>query len=829
MIWPFNNLKEPEILIKELENPDPAIKEQAFKDLKDHPDDHADELILKALKYYDETQKDLLLPLIDIAGARQIDGCIAVLKNIGKSDDFQIKETVIQALAGIPTQESLDALFLFLRDSDPAIKQLLHNIIIKDYGEEALGALLRAVPEDKKDPLYFEIVSIMEELDLFTRLKENFDHPDYRVKDFNFDSLSKFHRPDFIPLYLDFYGQATAERKNKIIEILSDYSPVELIPYFKQSFKRNIQEPVINLAERLVFGRFKQAKEEILNFAISISDNHYRTRIIKPLIQQLDPYVFFTAFKLLDDSVADIRKLAHEALKKIIKNTYTRLYSQNEPNKATLSKFYEQWERHISSLLKEKNLSPDKRKDIRRLFYCLAENKHHLIRPHLRDFFSNNFHETYFIIKDWDFDEQFELFKDIVTKDPSFASLLLTAAQGNLDENIWRIILKLITYLDEEDKEAFRKNLLSRNRSISLDKFIKDDDPSVRVAAIDFAAELKINGLIDLLKKSTNDPDCQVRLKALECLGRQNYPQIRDYLVEALSDPEEDVAFYALKELKQMLSPGKIAPYLARFINSSSKKIREFALKEIAEISKKRYKANFNNLKPEVRKLAAKVIQKIDNSFSDQIIQDLSSLDPQVRLQSARLLENIQIDENGKDALLAAMKDPSKLVRAAVVKTLGVLGDSNLIKQLVSFFNDPDLRVRANTIEAISSLGDRQAIQILLPFLEDSNNRIRANAVVGIKKIGNINIFPVLQKMLKDKNPNMQASALWAIGEVGDENYLNFLYPYLNNRNEMLRYNAVRSISRIKPEILRPYMVNLRKDPSKKIRKIIANLSYKVI
>ncbi len=829
MIWPFNNSKDPEILIKELENPDPAIREKAFKELKSHTEPEADRLILASIQAYDQLSHDILLPLIDIAGSRQIEEVLPVLKNILRLDDVQIKESALQALAAIPTQESLDILVPMLSSEDPAIKQTTYNLISEVFGKDSFGALIRAVPADKTQPLYFEIVALMEDLDLFTRLKENFDHPDYRVKDFNFDSLTKFHRPDFIPLYLEFYSQAAKNRKDQIIDILEEYTVQEILPFFKTLFGKNLNEANFQLAEHLIFGKFSAAKEEILAFAQSISENRYRSKVIVNLSKHLDPFIFLQAYDLLFDAVPDIRSHVFNALTGLIKSTWKRLNDKNEPNKPALSKLYEQWEKHITGNLRDKDLPEDRRKMARRIFYALAQNKHNIIRPFLREFFENNFQETYFVIKEWPFAEQFSLLADLVKADPSFATLLLTVTQGNPDEGLWRILLKIMPLLDSDDQAAFRRNLLNRNRSISLEPFVKDSDPAVRSAALEFASELKINGLVDLLKKSCKDPSPEVRLKALECLGQQNYPQTQELLVEALNDPEEDVAYFAILQLRDILGPTKIAPYLARFINSPADRIREFALKEIAEITKKRYKANFNNLNPEVRRLAAKVIQKIDQNFSDQIIEDLSSLDPQVRLQAARLLENIQIDAKGKDALLAAMKDPSKLVRAAVVKTLGVMGDSDLIKHLISFFNDPDPRVRANTIEAIASLGDRQAIQILLPFLDDGNNRIRANAIVGIRKIGQVNVVPVLQKMLADRNATMQASALWAMGEIGDENYLGFIYPFLNNRDEMLRFNAIRSIGRIKPEVLQPYLPNLRKDPSGKIRKLLTSLSYKVM
>jgi HEAT repeat protein len=685
------------------------------------------------------------------------------------------------------------------------------------------------VPADKSNPLYFEIVAIMEDLDLFSKLKETFMHPDYRVKEFNLENLIKFQRPDFVPLYLDFYQEAAKVQKEKIIDQLEEFSPVDLLPYFKKAFAKNLNDELFRLAEHLIFDKFADAKEEILDFTMAIKEDRFRKKALNMLLPKLDPFVLFKALEVLEDPLPDVKTQAFNEICLLIKKTFRRINDANEPNKAVLINLYNRFEKHVISMLQDKKAGNENYKSAKRLFYALARNRHGLIKPFLRSFFEQNFQETYFVIKEWPFAEQFSLFKELVEADPSFASLLLAVIQNNKDENLWRIVLKLLDSLDEEDRNAFRQGLLSRNRSISLQNFLNDSDATVRAAALELALELKSNNFIEISKKACKDPAPEVRLKALRCLTRQNYPQVQSYLVDALSDPDEPINFFALTSLKQILSPAKFAAHLARFLNSNNEQIRSFALKEIAELSKKKFKANFNNLNPEVRKLAAQVIQKIDQNFSEQIVADLSSLDPNTRLQAARLLENIQIDNKGKEALLAAMKDPSKLVRAAVVKTLGLMGDSNLIKNLISFFNDPDIRVKANTIEAIASLGDRQAMQILLPFLEDTNNRIRANAIVGIWKIGQINVIPVLQKMLAEKDPNMQASALWAFGEIGNYNFLNFIYPFLNNRNEMLRFNAVRSISRIKPEVLKPYMPQLRQDPSTKVRKLVSGLSHKVL
>ncbi len=831
MIWPFGNSnRDPEILFKELESADPKAREAAFHELIDHQDPKTDQMVLAALETFNESSRDLILPLIDIAGKRQIEEAMPVFKALLKGSDSQLRESALQALSALGTQESLDVMISCLGDPDPGIRQKVQAAITGEFGKEALGALIRALPEDRNSPLYFEIVGILEDLDLFSDIKDNFSHPDLKIKDFYFDTLTKFARLDFIPLYLDFYGKASQARKDKMLEIFGEYSVQELLPYLNEKITQGPFEGLADLCDRLLLPQFGKARSEILAFVGNIADTRYRYRVMPDLLKQIDPYCFDNVLVLMRDGASDLRTLAVNALAQLIKKTFERMNDRNEPNRITLASLYDAWEKTILSMMRDKQLPDEQRKLTRRLFYALANNRHALVRPFIRELFQKNFHETYLFLKDWPFDEQFNLFEWLISNDPSFGSLLLTALQGNVDDNLWRIVLKLLAVIaDKEDRELFKRNLINRNRNISIEKFLKDSDVSVRVAAIEFASECKINGLLELLKNSTKDPSPEVRIGALNCMSQQHFAQFRNYAVEALADPDENVSLNALQHLKVILSASQLAPLLVRFINSDNEKMRSFALSHIAQLSKERFKANFNNLKPETRKLAAKVIQKLDQGFSDQIVQDLSSLDPQTRLQAALLLENIQLDDKGKDALLAAMKDPSKLVRAAVVKTLGVMGDPQLIKQLIGFFNDPDPRVRANTIEAIASLGDRQAIQVLLPFLDDSNNRIRANAIVGIRKIGNFNLIPVLQKMLAHKDKNMKASALWAMGEIGDANFLNYIFPFLNDRDELLRFNAVKAISRINPQMLSQYLPSLRKDTSAKIRKLVTELSFKVL
>lgn len=829
-MWPFNNQKDPELLIKDLESKDPIVRENAFHQLKDHQSPQTDKFILTFLQAAEKQPGEAVLPLIEIAGRRRVLEALPIFRDFLFYGDTKLRESALQALIQIGNQDCLDVMLSVFKTGDSDLKQKVRNIIIEEFHEEALGGLLRAIPEDESSALYFELVTIMEDLDLFTVLKENFKHPDTRVKEYYFDHLTKFHRTDFISLFIDFYSETTTAKREEIVKTLLDFTPSELIPYFRDYLAEKNNDSVHKLCKRVLLNRFAEAKNEILDMATHLTDQSFREKCLAILLPSLDPYTFNHGLQLLSDSSADVRSLTLTYLSRLVRKTYSRLTDRAEPNREELSRLYDSWESSIAQKLKSRTLNEEKRKTVRKLFFVFAENRHNLIKPHLKEFFHNNFHETYQVIKAWSFKEQFELMNQLIAEDPSFGILIITALKGLPDENLWRLALKLAHNIENtDDREDYISTLISRNRNISLEALLKDSDAEIRKVAIELSNEINNQGASEMLKKAAKDPAPIVRLAALKCLVSNRSPQIQELLKEAISDPDENIAFYALQQIKELMPAGQLAPFLVRFINSSSKQIRSFALTEIAQISKKRYLKNFNNLKPEIRKLAAQVIQKLDQGFSEQIVSDLSSLDPNTRLQAARLLENIQIDDKGKDALLTAMRDPSKLVRAAVVKTLGVMNDPRLLKQLISFFNDPDTRVRANTIEAISSLGDRQAIQILLPYLEDSNNRIRANAVVAIKKIGNVNVVPVLQKMLADPDNNMKASALWAMGEFTEPMMLNLIYPFFNSTNEMIRFNAIRSAIRINPEVVKPYMPTLRKDPAAKIRQLISDLSFKVL
>ena len=831
MIWSlFSKPKEPHTLINELNSDDKAVSKEAYHELLNYAGNECDTLLLDALISHD-IETETKLAIISILGHRGTEEAVPIFQKLIKKNEPDIKKAAIDALFDIGTAECIDILIKLLPTEDDIFKQIITTHLYNLPDNEVMGSLLRCIPEDKNSQLYFEIVSIMEQMEYFETLKNNFSQSDQLIKDFYFTSIIKFNRPDFIPLYLSYYPNASNQNKEKIIELFSEFQFNDLIKYTEEYISKNSIDGITNLVDQCIIARQNESIVDTLKFVISLKDSKYKIKVLPNLLRHIDPYCYEIIFTLLKSPSNELRELASNCLIDLIKKTNKRLKDKNEINRPTLYNLVKNWEKQIVMVMQSKDDIPeDYYKAARKIFFEICNYNHELLQPFFSDLVNKDFYETYYLIKDWSFDDKYDLYSWLIKTEPSFGSILLSSLTARADETLWRLAIKLSgAFEDEEDSNIFRKNLVTRHHNISIEKYLRDSDSGVRAASIEICAQMKFSGYVDILRTYAKDPAVEVRKASIKCLINDHSINSDQFALESLDDPNEEIVLFILKSLKSRISPDKLSPYLVRYVNSDYEELRNFSKQEIAAITKERYKINYNSMKPEVRKLAAQAIQKIDTNFVDEIITDLRSYDPQTRLKAALLLESIQIDKKGQNALIAAMKDPSKKVRAAIVKTLGIVGEKEVIKHLINCFNDPDTRVRANTIEAIASLGDNTVTRIFLPYLEDSNNRIRANAVVGICKFGKYNVTGILQNMLSDSDENMQASALWAIGEIGEPTYLPLTYPFMQDKKELVRFNALKAISRINPQILSPYMAVLRKDNSKKIRDLVKELSYKLI
>lgn len=830
MIWPFTPKKSARELLLALGQENHEQRLEGFKGLRDCDDPETDWLILQALKNWQSLPQDRVVLLVDLVGIRGIEEGTEILKDLLLEEDCQCREMVVRALGRVPSQRTLDVLLPLLADADPTIRNSIRKMVMEIYHKEAMGAIIRTIPKDRTAPLYFELVTLFEEMGFFDDLKENFLHHDHDVRGFHIRNMQKFHRPEFVPLYLDYAKTASSEALRQIQEILMDYSPDDLIPPFRDYLSQeNPPEPLIRLASNILFTQFPDAREHLLPLVSAVPRADLQVRFLEQLLRQPDIYLFTPLFPFLTSANAGIRKIAATALLQIARSTVIRLKDPDEPKHQQLKEMFSSWQAPVTSIILSERRSEEIKDGIPVLF-ALAEHDYSMLFPLMTRLISNFFADTLQALARWPSTTVFELLKKATQLDPSLVSLLVSTLGRTAHPLLLRGILKILPELDLLDRETIQRKLAGRTTVFKPSDFFDDTDADVRASALQIAAlSAPPDLLFAALEKRLKDPAAEVRRVAVQILLQTRHPKLADLLQDALGDPAPDIVLTAVKGLADILQEASMVLIYKKLTVSPVEELRSFALSKIARLTQTRFVENFNRLSPEVRKLAGAAIQKLDGSFVEQVSEELRSLDPAARLRAALILENMQINSKTKDALLEAMKDPDKKVRAAVVKTLGVLGDRDLLSRLIEFFNDPDERVRANAIEGVLSIGDQSAIRLLLPFLEDGNNRIRGNAILAIWHISKANVYPVLRKMLNEKEVLMQASALWVIGEIGNETYLPLLVPFLIAPDEILRLNAVRAAGKIKPDILKPHLANLRKDPSAEVRKQVLELSKRIL
>lgn len=135
-------------------------------------------------------------------------------------------------------------------------------------------------------------------------------------------------------------------------------------------------------------------------------------------------------------------------------------------------------------------------------------------------------------------------------------------------------------------------------------------------------------------------------------------------------------------------------------------------------------------------------------------LQDQRTLTPlQFEIeQQRRRLESTELEER-RDAVLR----------------LGALRRPEASQVAVAALRDPSALVRATAATAVLSLPPDQSIAVLLPLLSDRDEFVRREAAYALGKSGNRAAVPSLIEVLnRDRQDGVRGAAAVALGELGD-------------------------------------------------------------
>ena len=122
-------------------------------------------------------------------------------------------------------------------------------------------------------------------------------------------------------------------------------------------------------------------------------------------------------------------------------------------------------------------------------------------------------------------------------------------------------------------------------------------------------------------------------------------------------------------------------------------------------------------------------------------------------------------------ALVVALKDPDRDIRAKSAELLGQLPDEAATVVAVlkaTLENDQDEEVRWAATRSLGRFKTDDAVAPLLSALKDKDPIVRGRAALGLAKVGK-SAVPGLRAVLKETDREVTSSAIGALGRIGPD------------------------------------------------------------
>jgi HEAT repeat protein len=188
-----------------------------------------------------------------------------------------------------------------------------------------------------------------------------------------------------------------------------------------------------------------------------------------------------------------------------------------------------------------------------------------------------------------------------------------------------------------------------------------------------------------------------------------------------------------------------------------------------------------------------------------QLIADLSSPDPKVRLQAVNRLVSVdRVTAAGTIVFLLA--DPEPDIRKRVAVLLSAIG-KQAVEPVSRYLASWQGRLDPWVAELLANLKVADGVDFLLSHLNEPDPVVRSAIAGALGKIGleykdepgvvTVRALEGLLELLRDLNPQVQVAAAEALGELGREEAVNPLLDELKDDNPQVRRAAATALGKI--------------------------------
>jgi HEAT repeat protein len=139
---------------------------------------------------------------------------------------------------------------------------------------------------------------------------------------------------------------------------------------------------------------------------------------------------------------------------------------------------------------------------------------------------------------------------------------------------------------------------------------------------------------------------------------------------------------------------------------------------------------------------------------------------PVRRARAAEALGTFMFRE-GIPYLMNAAADPDPRVRAAVVRSLGLINSPASHAGIAQAFEDSDRDVRETAVAQVLYVNGFRDYEPLMGLLADEDMQVRRRAALALGTFEVAEAVPALVAMLSDENLRVRQAAAWSLGRIG--------------------------------------------------------------
>jgi HEAT repeat protein len=283
--------------------------------------------------------------------------------------------------------------------------------------------------------------------------------------------------------------------------------------------------------------------------------------------------------------------------------------------------------------------------------------------------------------------------------------------------------------------------------------------------------------LFSEMLRDTSKEHFELGEQAARSLAQIGWPAVPE-LIKALDDPSAVVKARALWAIA-VIGPdaAEALPALAAALQDKDAKLRGLAAQALAELGPAARPAipalvrALEDADPQVRLLAAEALHEIGEETVEHLLEAVRHKDAAIRVTAVQSLVTFHESRPAVTALVEALKDPDRKVRAAAAGALVRLGPTAkaAIAGLLENLREDDLELQSQALTALLAIAAPDDVKLLEQLAELNGKYSWADPPGGSAKPNNKDLIKALLPALDDPNPTRRLGAVLALGRLGGD------------------------------------------------------------